>query len=112
MLCPFTAEKFARVSVFPSPVTITFWKTHLLPTRPASQPAAFEWKRQTRLGFRLRVRREGKPGNQATTVQPDLHIEGVLFKLREDDHPLADGLRFAELLDFPHLLCQPLEELA
>jgi hypothetical protein len=55
------------------------------------------------------VRLEVKPGNQATTVQRDLHIERTLFKLGWNNHRFTDRLRLAELLDFSHLLRRPLE---
>src|SRR5439155_167979 len=63
-------------------------------------------------GLPHHMRLELQPGNQATTVQRDLHVERVLFKLRGENHRLADDLRLAELLDFSHLLLQPTEERA
>jgi hypothetical protein len=63
-----------------------------------------------RRGFRRHLRLKGKPGNQTTTVQHDLHVECALFKLRPKHTRLADGLRPAEFPDSSHLLRQPLEE--
>ena len=58
------------------------------------------------------MRREGKPGNLATIVQRDLHVERVLFKLRGENHRIAVKQGLAEFLDSSHLLCQPPKELA